>query len=126
MSKVKRQLVAEQWLSDNIKLVLLSAAYVYSPSHANLSDIAAGIVATSGNLASKTNTGGLLDAANITFAGLTGAVATQAWLYKDTGTAGTSTLLIYINQGVGLPLTPTGADEIVEWLRALRCRLMSQ
>ena len=106
---------AASWLSDNIKLVLLSAAYVYSAAHANLSDIASGVVATSGNLASKSNTAGLLKAANVTFAALTGAVITQAWLYKDTGTAATSTLLIYINQGVGLPLTPTGADEIVEW-----------
>ena len=106
---------AASWLSDNIKLVLLSAAYVYSASHANLSDIASGVVATSGNLASKSNTAGLLKAANVTFSALTGAAITQAWLYKDTGTAGTSTLLIYINQGVGLPLTPTGADEIVEW-----------
>lgn len=106
---------AASWLADNIKLALLSAAYTYSAAHANLSDISAGTVATSTNLASKTNAGGLLSAANVTFAALTGAVVTQAWIYKDTGTPSTSTLLIYINQGIGLPLTPTGVDELVEW-----------
>lgn len=107
---------AATWLTDNIKLVLLKAGYVYSASHANLSDVPGGdVVATSGNLSSKTNVGGLLRAANLPFSALAGSQITQAWLYKDTGTPSTSTLLIYIDQGIGLPITPTGADELVEW-----------
>jgi len=110
-----KQYLAAAWLTDNIKLVLLSSAYVYSSAHVNLSDIAAGIVATSGNLTGKTNTGGLLDADNVLFAALTGAQVTQMWLYHDTGVAGTSTLEIYINQGVNLPFTPDGSDRTIEW-----------
>ncbi len=94
VSNSYKQYLAASWLTDNIKLVLLSSAYVYSSAHANLSDIAAGIVATSGNLASKTSAGGLLIAANVVFAALTGAAVTQMWIYHDTGTAGTSTLEI--------------------------------
>jgi hypothetical protein len=115
LSSAFKAYLAASWLTDNIKVVLLSSAYVYSSAHANLSDIAAGIVATSGNLASKTNTGGLLDAANLTFGALTGAQVTQLWIYHDTGVAGTSTLEIYINVGVNLPFTPDGTDRTLEW-----------
>lgn len=110
-----KQYLAAVWLTDNIKVVLLSSAYVYSSAHVYLSDIAAGTVATSGNLASKTIVGGLLDAADVLFAALTGAAVTQMWIYKDTGVAGTSTLEIYINQGVNLPFTPDGTDRTIEW-----------
>lgn len=102
------------WGSDSIKVALLNSGYVYSASHKNLSDLG-GIVATSANLAGLANVDGTLSADNYTFAGLTGAVVTQLWLYKDTGVAATSTLLIYVNQGVGLPYTPNGTDLLLEW-----------
>lgn len=104
------------WGSDSIKLVLLTAGYSYSAAHHNLSDISGGeIVATSANLSGLANILGVLSAANYTFLALTGSVVTQAWLYKDTGTAGTSTLLVFINSGIGLPYTPSGLDCVVEW-----------
>ncbi len=115
VSNSYKQYLAASWLTDNIKLVLLSSAYVYSSAHANLSDIAAGIVATSGNLAGKSNANGLLDANNLTFTALTGATVTQLWIYRDTGVAGTSTLEIYIDTGVNLPFTPDGTDRTLEW-----------
>jgi hypothetical protein len=102
------------WPSDTIVLALISAAYTYSAAHKNLSDIG-GIVATSGNLTSLTNTNGVLDAADVTFLALTGVVVTQAWIYKNTGVAGTSTLIAFINQGIGLPFTPNGTDLQLEW-----------
>lgn len=103
------------WPGAAIKVALLSSGYTYSAAHHHLSDIT-GIVATSSNLSSLTNALGVLDAADYTFAGLTGAVVTQAWIYLDTGVAGTSTLLIYIGQGVGLPYTPNGTDLQIEWM----------
>jgi hypothetical protein len=103
------------WGSASIKVALISAGYTYSASHHNLSDLS-NIVATSANLSSLTNTLGVLDAADYTFTALTGATVTQAWLYLDTGVAGTSTLLIYINQGIGLPFTPNGTDLQIEWM----------
>lgn len=107
------------WGGSAIKLVLLSAGYSYSASHHNLSDITSGdIVATSANLSSLANVLGVLSAANYRFTALTGSPVTQAWLYFDTGTPSSSTLLVYINQGIGLPFTPNGTDLEVEWMPA--------
>ena len=37
-------------------------------------------------------------------------------IYKDTGVAGTSALIRFIDTGVtGLPITPSGADVTVRW-----------
>lgn len=113
-SSAYKQYLAALWLTDNMKVVLLDATYVYSTSHANKSDLT-GTVATSGNLAGKSATGGLLKASNVTFSALTGAAVTQFWIYRDTGVAGTSTLAIYIDQALGLTLTPNGLDAVLEW-----------
>ncbi len=113
-SSAYKEYLAAAFLTDNMKIVLLSATYVYSTAHANKSDLS-GIVATSGNLSGKSATGGLLKANNVTFTALTGAPVTQAWLYHDTGVAGTSTLAIYIDQAIGLTLTPNGSDAVLEW-----------
>ncbi|MDI3211758.1 hypothetical protein [Arthrobacter sp. AL12] len=107
------------WSSDNIKAVLVDTA-LYTPSlttNQYLSDIASGArVATSANLASKTVTNGVADAADITFAAVTGASVEAIVLYKDTGTAGTSRLICYIDSGVGgIPITPNGGDIATAW-----------
>jgi hypothetical protein len=107
------------WSSDNIKAVLVDTA-LYSPSlstHQYLSDIASGArVATSANLATKTVTNGVADAADITFSAVTGASIEAIVLYKDTGTAGTSRLICYIDSGVGgIPITPNGGDIATAW-----------
>jgi len=106
------------WATDNIKAVLVDTGTytVDLATHANLSDIAAGArVATSANLASKTSTGGVADAADQTFTAVTGATVEAIVLYKDTGTAGTSRLLCYIDTGTGLPVTPKGGDITVQF-----------
>lgn len=115
VSNAYKQYLAAVWLTDNIKLVLLSSAYVYSSSHANLSDISAGIVATSANLSGKGNTNGALTAANYTFSGLSGAAIPQCWFYRDTGTGSTSTLAFYFNSAVGLTFTPVGTDLLAQF-----------
>lgn len=103
---------AAAWLTDTIKVALISAGYTYSPSHTVISDVPGGdIVATSGALAGKTATNGVLDADDITISSLTGSVVTQMWVYDFTN----NKLLVYINQAAGLPITPSGADEIIEW-----------
>lgn len=106
------------WLVDNIKVVLVDAAdyTVNLATHAFLSDITAvGRVATSGNLASKTATAGVADAADITFTAVTGDPSEALVIYKDTGTAGTSQLIAYIDTATGLPVTPNGGDITVTW-----------
>lgn len=106
------------WPTDNIKAVLIDTALytVNLATHQNLSDIPSGArVATSGNLASKTSTGGVADAADVTFLAVSGATVEAIALYKDTGTASTSRLIAYIDTGTGLPVTPNGGDITIQW-----------
>ena len=106
------------WSSDNIKTVLVDLAdYTANLSTDQfLSDIAAGgRVATSANLASKTTTLGSADAADVTFSAVTGDISEALVIYQDTGTAGTSRLIAYIDTATGLPVTPNGGDIQVQW-----------
>ena len=108
------------WLTDNIKAVLVDTRgghyTVNLATDQFLSAIAAGDrIATSGNLASKTSSAGVADAADITMTAVTGAQVGAIVLYKDTGVAGTSPLIAYLDTVTGLPLTPSGADETVAW-----------
>jgi hypothetical protein len=105
-------------LTDNIKAVLVdTGAYTVSiDTHEFLSDIASGArIATSGNLASKTSTLGVFDAADVTLTAVTGTTVEAVVLYKDTGTASTSPLIAYIDTATGLPVTPNGGDETITW-----------
>jgi hypothetical protein len=102
------------WLSDNIKFVLVDGA-LHTPNtstHDFLDDVASGArVATSGNLASKTSTGGVLDAADITFSAVAAGGACEYLIcYKDSGAAATSQLLFLIDTATNLPVTPNGGD----------------
>lgn len=104
--------------TDTIKFILVDTAdYTYSTTHQYLSDVAAaGRVATSGALASKTITNGIFDAADVTLSSVSGDQSEALIFYKDTGVEGTSPLLWYIDTGVtGLPVTPNGNDINVIW-----------
>lgn len=97
----------------NIKAVLVDTAlYTFSAAHDFLDDVPSGArVATSGNLASKTTTGGVFDAADVTFTAVTGATVEAVIIYNDTGTASTSDLIAYVDSASsGLPFTPNGGD----------------
>jgi hypothetical protein len=97
----------------DIKVVLVDLAdYTYSSAHDFLDDVAAGgRVATSGNLASKTTTGGVFDSADPVFTAATGDQAEALILYVDTGSAATSNLIAFLDTGVtGLPVTPNSGD----------------
>ena len=105
--------------ADDIKVVLVDTAD-YTVNLATddfLADIAAGgRVATSGNLASKTITLGVFDAADITFSAVTGDVSEALVIYKDTTDADTSPLIAYIDTvSSGLPVTPNGGDITITW-----------
>lgn len=98
--------------TDNIKIVLVDiGTYTYSAAH-NFHDDLSGIVATSGNLASKTTTGGVFDAADILISAVSGNTVEAIVIYKDTGSSATSPLIYYID---GLTLTPDGSDVTVQW-----------
>lgn len=106
------------WLTDDIKCCLVNGtSYVVNlGSHEFLSDIpGAAIVATSGNLSSKTATGGVADAADVNFTAVSGDQIDAIVIYKDTGVDSTSPLLLYCDSGSGLPFTPVGSDILLGW-----------
>lgn len=100
--------------ADTIKIVLCTSSYTYSTAHDFLNDVTAGYrVATSAALSSKTTTGGAFDAADVTFASLTGSTVTSWILYRDTGIESTSNLIAYfdtVSGGGALSYTPNGSS----------------
>jgi len=102
--------------SGTVKVALVdTGTYTYSAAHQFLSSLT-GVVGTAQTLGTKTFTNGVFDAADVTFAAVTGNSAEALVLYVDTGTAGTSPLIAFIDTGVtGLPVTPNGGDINVVW-----------
>lgn len=89
-------------------MLIDTADETYNSADEFHSDITgAGIVATSGNLASKTVTSGTFDANDITITAVTGDTVEAVVLYKDTGTSGTSPLIAWFDVST---LTPNGSD----------------
>lgn len=84
--------------SVNLKIVGSSASHVDSTAHDFLDDVT-NVITTSGNLAGKTITNGTFDATDISVGSPAGgSTITQFWLYHDTGTPATSTLIFYWNE----------------------------
>lgn len=106
------------WLVDNIKCVLVDTNdYTHNiATQQFLSDITAGArVATSANLTGKTATAGVADADDVSFPGATGDTSEALVIYQDTGTAGTSRLIAYIDTATGLPVVPNSGAINVIW-----------
>lgn len=99
--------------SLTIKAALIDTGVVaYSAAHNNFDDISAGVIGTPVTLGSKTITGGVFDAADLSFAGLSGAPTIEAIaLYYDSGTPATSTLIAWIDSATGLPVA-AGATQV--------------
>lgn len=111
---------AVDWDTDNIKVILVRSYTVNLATHQYVDDVTGGgggtIVATSGNLASKTVTAGVADAADVTFTAVgAGAAIPYVIIYKDTGSTATSPLIAYIDTATGLPVTPNGGDITIAW-----------
>lgn len=105
--------------SVNVKAVLVDTAdYTYNAAHDFLDDVPAGArVATSGNLASKTFTNGVFDAADLTLSAVTGDQSEAIIIYNDTPvTEAGKHLIAYIDTfSAGMPVTPNGGDISVTW-----------
>lgn len=104
--------------TDTIKAALvMSASYTFSAAHAFVSDLGAGRAATTDQtLGSKTVAAGVFDAADVSFPAVTGTSVNAIVLYKDTGVAGTSPLIAYIDTAsAGLPVVPNGGAIAVAW-----------
>lgn len=104
------------WGSDDIKIALVDTGTysVNASTHQFLSDLS-GVIATSGNLASKTTTAGIADAADVVLSAVSGSTGEAIIIYKDSGEDTTSRLIAYIDAATGLPVTPNGSDLTIVW-----------
>lgn len=91
-----------------------TGVYTYSGAHEFLSSLT-GVVGTAVTLANKTLVNGVFDADDVTFTNVSGATVEAVVIYVDTGVAGTSRLVAFIDAGAGLPLTPNGTDVQCVW-----------
>lgn len=100
-----------------IKAALVSTAYAANlTTHEYYSDISAYVLGTPVVLTSKVITLGVFDAADTTFTAVaSGSTAKAVVLYKDTGVAGTSPLLVYDDTITGFPLATNGGDITIAW-----------
>lgn len=103
------------FLTDTIKAALVKSPYVFDSAHEFLSDLGANVVASL-PLANKSVVGGVFDADDLSFEAIAAGNSLQAILiYKDTGVAGTSALIGYLDDVQGLPAEGSGAAVNVVW-----------
>lgn len=101
--------------TDTIKVALWRGG-AYNSAHQYLSDLAGSAAATAATLGSKTVASGVFDAADVTFSAVAaGASCSALVIYKDTGVAGTSALVAWIDLATNLPITPNGGDITITW-----------
>lgn len=106
------------WDTDTIKAILVTSGYSPDTSESGdefLSDISgADIVATEAVTGITIAAGAVLPSGSVTFPAVTGSVATQVVLYKDTGSGATSPLaILYDTFTSGMPVTPDGNDIVL-------------
>jgi hypothetical protein len=104
-------------LTGTVRAALVdTATYTYSAAHEFLTSLT-GVVGTAQIIgATKSYTNGVFDGADVTYTAVTGASAEAVVIYIDTGTAGTSRLVAFLDTGVtNLPVTPNGGDISITW-----------
>ena len=108
---------ANSSLTGTVKVALVdTGVYTYNAAHEFLTSLT-GVVGTAQTIgATKSYTNGVFDGGDVTFTAVTGNSVEALVLYIDTGTAGTSRLVAYIDTSVtGLPVTPNGGDISITW-----------
>lgn len=102
--------------AGTVKVALVdTGTYTYSAAHEFYSSVT-GVVGTPQTIGSKTLTNGVFDGADVSFTAVTGATVEALIIYIDTGTAGTSRLVAFIDTGVtNLPVTPNGGNIDITW-----------
>lgn len=105
------------FLTDTIKVALVKNDYPQNLSTDEFySDISAYVIGTPQTLTGKSVTSGVFDAADPTWALIASGYTFEAVvIYKDTGVAGTSPLLLYIDTIAGFPVASNGGDIVVQW-----------
>ncbi len=100
-----------------IKVALVSAGASYNSAHEFWSSLSANVVGTPATLTSVTVSGGVFNAANVTFTAVTGSPITALVIFQDTGTPATSPLVSWIDTTSGGPVgvTPSGGNVVIAW-----------
>lgn len=103
--------------ADTIKVALVKNTYPQNLATDEFyTDISTYVVGTPQTLGTKTVTAGAFDAADATFTAVTGGDTLKGVvIYKDTGVAGTSALIAYIDTITGFPLATNGGDITIQW-----------
>lgn len=104
-------------LTGTVKVALVdTGVYTYSAADQFLTSLT-GVVGTAQTIgATKSVTNGLFDGGDVTYTSVTGNSVEALVIYVDTGTAGTSRLVAYIDTSVtGLPVTPNGGNITITW-----------
>jgi hypothetical protein len=105
-------------LGGTVKARALTSAYTYSATHQFLTDLSAAMTGTTDQtLASKTFTTGKFTSSSVTYTAVTsGNTMVAVALYIDTGTAGTSRLVAYLDgfsqlaNGGDISVAPNGTN----------------
>ena len=108
---------ANSSLTGTVKVALVdTGTYTYSATHEFLSSLT-GVVGTAATIgATKSYTNGVFDGGDVTFSAVSGNTVEALVIYIDTGVAGTSRLVAFIDTSVtGLPVTPNGGDITITW-----------
>lgn len=103
--------------TDDIKVALVTNAYPQNLATDEFyTDISTYVIGTPQLLGTKSVAAGVFDAADAVFAAVAaGSTVEAVVIYKDTGVAGTSPLLAYIDVITGFPLATNGGDITIQW-----------
>ena len=109
---------AVNYPTDTIKVALVKNTYPQDLANDEFfgPSLSTYVVGTPQTLTGKSVTNGVFDAADATFLTVAaGDTLEGVVIYKDTGVAGTSPLLHYIDTITGFPLATNGGDITVQW-----------
>jgi len=98
------------WRVLDVRLILVSATYIFSTNHEFLDSIPLAARVADGDVLNETTTDGFAQGDQVLFPGLLGDEITQIILYANTGAESTSPLIAYYDTVTGVPFTPTGID----------------
>jgi hypothetical protein len=88
----------------------------YDAADEFIDDIASGAIVATATLSSPSVSGKQFDAGDATFSSVTGDESEAIIIWKDTGTASTSRVVLWLDTGItGLPVTPSGGDILTAW-----------
>lgn len=105
--------------TDDIRCALLTSAYTYSDLHQFHSSLTGIIASMAAGMTTKTTTGGVFDADDVTFPTVTaGQTIAGLVIYKWTGTSGTSRLIAFFDHtisGAATSVPTDGTNVPVRW-----------